>query len=52
MSNNTLKSLSGKVELTLESDGRLFPKATATRSAAPPFHLSEELASSHGPWGH
>lgn len=41
------QSLSGKEELTLESDGSLFPKATATRS--PPFHLSEELASSPGP---
>lgn len=50
MSNNILKSLSGKEELTLESDGSLFPKAAATRS--PPFQLSEELASSPGPWGH
>lgn len=44
MSNNILKSLRGKEELTLESDGSLFPKATATHAAAPPFHLSGLLS--------
>ena len=44
MSNNILKSLSGKEELTLEPDGSLFLKATATYSSALPFHLSSLLS--------